>query len=121
MQRVGLTKGFDLAVRLMRESRPPGNKDCPHQGVLVIVAVDAHGVVDYPLGLGVFQVHLLHVDKRPARLGNNPERGDALIFREMVALRHVSIAEVDFEIGVLLCLCDYSLVDFLEIMRVLWS
>ena len=56
----------------MRKRRSSRNEDGSHEGILVVVAVQASRVLDLSFGLCLLYVELVFLDDGPARLGDYP-------------------------------------------------
>ena len=88
----------------MRKRRPSSDENSPHQGVLVVVSVQAAGMIHLPLLLGILYHELILCDDCPAGLGDNPQWCNAMVVGEVKCGRHVDVAEVDVKVWVGLCL-----------------
>ena len=110
-----LTKGLNPTIRLMRECRATGNKNSPHQWMLMVISVQSTGVIDSSRRNGLLQIHFALLHKGPSCLGDKPQGSDALVAREVISLRHVDIAEIDVHIWVCFGLLDQVIVDGLGV------
>ena len=89
--------------------------------MLVIISMDAPGMVDVPIFLHLFDVAVSLSNDSPACLGNDPEWSDTLVLREMVTFRHILVPEVDFNVGHVLRAIKDLLVQTLKLSDLLWS
>ena len=62
----------------------------------MVVAMDPPWIVNFTLLQRLLRIQFREFNNSPARLGNNPERRDAVVVREVVPLRHV-LARVDLD------------------------
>jgi len=114
--RCKLTKDLKFGVGGMGECRAASNKDGSHQGVKVIVAMHTPRMVHFSLGQGICNDKLKLFYHPPTSLGNKTEGRDTFVLGEVVALRHVDVAKVDFDVGVIPRIIHGLVVERLKIL-----
>lgn len=104
----------------MRECRTTRDEDSAHEWMLMVVAVESSWMIDVAVLLRFLNVEFILVDDCPAGFGDDPKWCDAVALREVVSLRHVFVAKINFDIWIILSTFLDLVVQTAKVRWVLW-